>query len=263
MYKCRKCEKTKDFNSFYKNKRTTIGYDHLCKECKKIDVTCRRYKISEDFYNYLYSHYNCMCCESKLDHCKLTHIHHTDSGVKGILCYSCNYVLGQEAENDLEKIKACLKFMRSKRKNLLDRDNQQERLNSNSGTEAIVESPETTRCESQMCKQCDRKLPLDYFTDLKGRNRRKICNNCRYKNDKFLRKNDHLKENETHCHCCKEEFTLNTKVCLHHIGDEILGIVCSRCNQLLGDESKERRNQLLCCMLWIEDSLEHKFGIMI
>ncbi len=56
------------------------------------------------------------------------------------------------------------------------------------------------------------------------------------------------KKKATHCACCEMELT---EKFVHHVVDEVYGIVCRRCNMLLSDESPDQLDRLLACRDWI------------
>lgn len=182
MLKCRRCNQIQDVSHFYRSKRNKSGFEYICKICKGIEINARRYNISESFLEYLYTYDTCMCCGNLFISNKNRHIHHTDTGVQGLVCIHCNHILGQETEEDLQGIKYALAYMKTHRDNFLDRDNQQERLRK-FGRESrfTEESSETIRCESQMCSQCKRILTKESFnTDKRGT--RKVCWDCQRSN---------------------------------------------------------------------------------
>src|SRR4030042_807574 len=251
----------KDLAMFYRNIRNVSGHEHICKPCKSIETNARRHGMSEGFLEYLYSYEQCMCCGDKFVNNEGRHIHHTDQGVQGLVCIHCNHILGQETENDLQRIEAALTYMKSPRKNLLDRDNQQERLREfGRKTKLTEESSETIRCESQRYSQCKRTLTKESF-GTRHKTIRKVCWDCQRSNVRLSQSKQETEARTTasSCNCCGCD--LVGKKCVHHIGDTVIGVVCDRCNQLLGDESGRRKMRLLACKLWIEDNLTD--GIMI
>lgn len=252
---CRKCKSDKDLSQFYKSKRNKSGYEYICKLCRCIYNNALRYGVSEGFIKYLYSHEQCMCCNEMFTSRKGRHIHHTDQGVQGLVCIHCNHILGQETNEDLQRIELALTYMKASRENLLDRDNQQERLR-NFGREfkVVEESSESIRCESQMCSQCKRKLTLESFK-VQRCTIRKVCFDCARSNDRLSQSKQAIeaRNKATNCECCDCE--LIKKKCIHHVGDKVYGVVCNRCNQLLGNESEQQKDRLLNCKLWIEDNL--------
>ncbi len=252
--KCRRCKQEKSWEAFYKNNRTKTGFEYICKPCKSIEGNARRYKISEHFLEYLYSHEQCMCCNEPFVSNKGRHIHHTAQGVRGLVCIHCNHIIGQETENDLQRIKQALTYIKTSRENLLDRDNQQERLRkSRTASKLTTVSSETLRCESQTCSQCERILTKESFTS-RFNGTRKVCHDCHRSNVRLSQSEQatEARAKASQCACCDSELT--AKKCVHHIGDIVLGVVCYRCNQLLGNESGQRMMRLLACKLWIEDS---------
>lgn len=253
--KCRRCNQTKDLKCFYSSNRNKSGFEHICKPCKCIEINARKYKISESFLEYLYSHGQCMCCGDQFTSNKCRHIHHTAQGVRGLVCIHCNHVLGQETDKDLQRIEQALAYMKTSRENLLDRDNQQERLrNFGRVSKFVGESSETTRCESRMCSQCRRILMKEsFYTD--SRRTRKVCLDCQRSNVRLSQSTQAIeaRNKASYCACCDCELAAKKK-CVHHVNDTVLGVVCNRCNQLLGNESEQRTTRLLACKLWIEDS---------
>ncbi len=255
MMKCRRCNQEKDLSHFYKSKRNKFGFEHICKPCKSIDVNARRYGIFESFLEYLYTHEKCMCCDEQFVNTKSRHIHHTEQGVRGLVCIHCNFILSQETEEDLQRIEQALLYMKTSRENLFDRDNQQERFRKFGRISKLVEeSSETLRCESRVCFQCKRILTKKSFDISYGRKARKICFDCRRSNVRLSHSKQVIeaRNSAVQCACCACD--LITKKCVHHINDTVLGVVCNRCNQVLGNESKQHRMRLLACNLWIEDS---------
>lgn len=216
----------------------------------------RRFNISKDFVIWLYSHDTCMCCGSVLDQGRQTHIHHTNAGVRGLVCFSCNYILGQETEDDLNKIKLCLKFMPKYREKLIYRVNQQESLNFLFlGEDKKVENPQRLvrykTLNTEICPRCDQCCVKR--NDGRCKQCQSLEQRARYSGLSF----EVVKQLQTiqKCECCDCGFTKENKQCIHHIGGNFRGIICNCCNQVLGDESEQRRMQLLACMLWIEESM--------
>ncbi len=262
--KCRRCKLDKDFTQYYKNTRTKTGFEYICKPCKSIEINARRYGISEGFLEYLYSYEQCMCCDEQFITKKNRHIHHTDQGVQGLVCIHCNHILGQDTEADLQRIKCALTYMKSSRENLLDKDNQQGRLHNFGMVSKFVEEPsETIRCESKPCSQCKRTLTIGSFrTRQDSKNTRNVCWDCGRSNDRLLHSKQatEARNEASNCACCECE--LVGKKCVHHVGDTIIGVVCNRCNQVLGNESEQRKMRLLACKLWIEDGFDPTWNMI-
>lgn len=254
VIKCKSCKLTKCEQDFYTDKRNG-NTETNCKVCRNLKITAKRYNLEVDQLRLLYTHKNCMCCKEEFYNTKLRHVHHTDKGVKGIICYKCNYILGQESGLNIHRIKTSLRYIDKPSENLIDRDNQQERLNKvGKVTKFVVVSSETTRHKSQNCKQCNRHLTIDSFDKPSGRGYRKVCVECRRFNWRLLNNPiiRELRETTIICDCCELSFTSKNKKCVHHINESIRGIVCNRCNQLLGDETNEQKNRLQLCLNWIE-----------
>ena len=100
--KCSKCNNVK-----WKNKAT-------CKECTYIYDVAMRYESSYEEISMLYTHKNCMICESKFKDSRDRHIDHChDSGnIRGILCRSCNVMLGYAKDNP-QKLLNGIKYLES------------------------------------------------------------------------------------------------------------------------------------------------------
>jgi len=256
--KCRRCNIDKDVSMFYKSTRNKTGLEYICKPCKSIDINARRYGVSESFIEYLYSHEHCMCCGEKFVSNKQRHIHHTDDGVQGLICLHCNHILGQETKVDLQRINQALTYIKSTRENLLDRDNQQERLRvTGMASKHTEESSETIRCESKKCSQCKRFLTKESFcTRIETNSTRNVCWDCGRSNDRlsYSKQAIEARNKSSNCACCGCE--LIGKKCVHHVGDTVYGVVCNKCNQVLGNESEQRKMRLLACKLWIEATFD-------
>lgn len=261
--KCRRCKSDKDLSMFYKSKRTKTCHEYICKPCKSIELNAKRYGISEWFIEYLYSHEQCMCCDEMFTSNKGRHIHHNDQGVQGLVCIHCNHILGQETEEDLQRIEKALIYMKSFRDNLLDRVNQQvEPQKSGTRSRFTEESSEIKGSETRMCSQCKRKLTKESFRIRKESNNiRKVCYGCERSNVKLSHSKQakEARNKASNCACCDCELI---KKYLHHVGNTVYGVVCNRCNQLLGDESEQRKTQLLACKLWIENNHSRAYDMI-
>ncbi len=119
----------------------------------------------------------------------------------------------------------------------------------------VEESSETIRCETKQCSQCNRILTMDSFV-ARHNQRRNVCHNCHRSNVRLSQSKQatEARNEASFCACCECE--LIGKKCVHHVGDTVYGVVCNRCNQLLGDESEQRKMRLLACKLWIEASFD-------
>ena len=128
MLKCKKCGKEKRKREFYKEPRTKRGYNARCKVCCKADAKAvfeanpepyrerarlqnarpgyrrerimREHGLTTEDYNQMLEEqeYKCSICRQVtatfcLDHC------HDSGKPRGLLCHSCNLMLGQAHDN--------------------------------------------------------------------------------------------------------------------------------------------------------------------
>ena len=106
------------------------------------------------------------------------------------------------------------------------------------------------------CKNCDSLKSLDEFTLVKGSPDR-ACKKCkrlikaahRYNISQALAS---LLYSAEICECCGKEFEKQTHKHIHHVGEEVKGIVCLYCNHVLRDCSKEHLHRLQCCVEFIK-----------
>lgn len=244
-YTCTECDTSKPKEAFYLSKRNRRGLEYICKACKAIQSAVRRYNIPKTEVEQLYKHPSCMCCETDFKDKKLRHIHHVGDTIRGIVCLSCNHILGQESDVDQKRIQACLDFI--SRNNLSHTVNPQERP---IGIDAVAESSETTCCETLHCKQCHRPnlTQADFHKTGKSRKPRRICRDCWNSAWRLRNKFSRLRKTTTTCQSCGIKFSKTNKSCVHHLGEDLRGIVCNRCNTVLGNESPERIQQLTKCL---------------
>ena len=243
---CRRCSKTKLAHEFYAQRRNVTGLEGICKQCKRVESAARRFGVDESTVEGLYANTHCMCCGEALpDNKKLSHIHHTQKhGVRGLVCFSCNYVLREEMPTDRVRVLKCIEYMT--RNNLLHTVNPQERP---IGQDAVPESSETTRCETFYCMQCQRPgLTQEDFHMQKSRRTRPICRDCWNAAWRLRNKFRPLRIKATVCDCCGGQFTKSNKSCVHHVGNKVFGIICNDCNQVTGDGSSAREQQLHACL---------------
>ena len=124
MKKCGRCKQHFDFTFFSKDSKTKSGYANKCKSCASIVYTewrnknlvtqrekdreshyKRKYNLTEEQAKELVKNRQGMCsiCDLFLplvvDHC------HTTGKVRGLICSSCNSVLGyaKDSRKTLEK----------------------------------------------------------------------------------------------------------------------------------------------------------------
>lgn len=105
---CSKCkmEYPSTFDFFYKNSSTKDGFDTWCKKCKKIyDVTYHRrtfYQVSDDKFDAMLKNQKDCCagCGNPFGLKRIAIDHDHSTGMtRGLLCNSCNVVLGLSQEN--------------------------------------------------------------------------------------------------------------------------------------------------------------------
>lgn len=122
--KCSDCKETKEVAFFYTHKRD--GYQSKCKECaskrgkewfannpdKVRRNTLKYYGITQEDFEALFKEQQgkCAICltESKkilnVDHC------HTTGKVRGLLCFSCNTLLGT-AKDSVKTLNNAIKYL--------------------------------------------------------------------------------------------------------------------------------------------------------
>ena len=145
MKTCSSCKETKDFFAFYKDSTKKEGVTSFCRPCQKTSRLNRYRANSKDeklkFKNYYQQNkdkykeyalkkygltkqdfedllvkqdYSCKICKVKedtldrglfVDHC------HTTGRVRGLLCRSCNTLLGMAKDNE-ETLKAAIEYLK-------------------------------------------------------------------------------------------------------------------------------------------------------
>lgn len=119
MKKCSKCKKIKSLDDFNKSKNAKLGVNHYCKIClsefkkkcydyskSKLNRIKNKYNISELELNdmYIKQDKSCKICKTKFDSVSkhkglyIDHCHKTLK-VRGLLCKSCNSLLGYAYDN--------------------------------------------------------------------------------------------------------------------------------------------------------------------
>jgi hypothetical protein len=122
MKKCSKCKQEKQKCEFYKDKSQKTGLNSICIACQKEKdkkrfsselgiITMlktqykRKYNITIDDYYRLYEVQNgkCAICDAEDPGAKkgrlfVDHDHRTKE-IRGLLCYSCNMLLGHSKDN--------------------------------------------------------------------------------------------------------------------------------------------------------------------
>jgi len=135
---CARCNIEKPFSDFHKNHKTKDGLNYYCKRCRSIEEKkradkpghkervynnslMRMYGIDINRYNQILESQNYICaiCGSTeigtkhqknfhVDHCHIT------KKVRGLLCKSCNIMLG-EAKDDPRIISRAIEYLERSR----------------------------------------------------------------------------------------------------------------------------------------------------
>lgn len=131
---CSKCKENKPLNLFYKDNRSKLGVQSMCKDCFKNwqrtptgKLTARKahlvqtYSITLEQYNKLLEqqNYSCAICKTKDEDCykgsgnnlAVDHCHETGK-VRGLLCASCNIMLGN-AKDKIEILEEAITYLKS------------------------------------------------------------------------------------------------------------------------------------------------------
>jgi len=127
LMRCCRCKGVKEKQYFSKGNFYTNKYPY-CRECVKIGRKKRdlqkKFNISEDQYFYLLKKQKMVCaiCKQKetvkdyrtgvsvdlaVDHC------HKTQKIRGLLCGSCNLMLGNSKDN-IETLKTAIKYLKNR-----------------------------------------------------------------------------------------------------------------------------------------------------
>lgn len=252
---CSFCKEVKPLDNFDKNGKYLYS---VCKSCKRLKSACRRYNLSIETVEFLFAFENCMCCNSEFKSTRLRHIHHTDEGVRGVVCQRCNHVLGQETKEDLKRIQSCIEFISGARKNLLNMRQSAGKTFDKRFNERTLNdyTPDSFR----VCNKCGESKPLTEFSPHSKKNpwlrlHCKACASAMVAANEYgisLQQVINLRKQNT-CDCCGCKFTKDNWSDIHHIGSEVRGLICHNCNRLLVDESEEQLSRLCDCEQWILD----------
>jgi len=106
-HKCSRCKQTKPAIEFHRNRLSTSGLHTWCKVCSNLQAVIRNYGLSPEDYQQLRNEQDDQCAicgdffvsTPHVDHC------HTTGEVRGLLCRSCNSLLGhaKDSPNILKK----------------------------------------------------------------------------------------------------------------------------------------------------------------
>lgn len=157
---CSRCKEEKNVSCFSKNKRIKDGYYSYCKDChysykkERVNKGClcsrckekpmvysngyckdccsvvnrsRNYNLTEDQYNQMLvdQDYKCSICYIDLNNLDRYKIHidhcHDSLKVRGILCKSCNLLLGYGKDN-IDIFKSAIRYLNEETDMYLDRE---------------------------------------------------------------------------------------------------------------------------------------------
>ena len=117
MKQCTRCNKTKHFDLYSKDKRRGDGLQVECKACSKERKLLDRYGINYQDYLRMLDEQNdcCAICDIHIDnYSQYRHFHvdhcHTTGAVRGLLCFSCNTAIGLLGD-DPEKTDRATKYL--------------------------------------------------------------------------------------------------------------------------------------------------------
>lgn len=110
---CKCCGKQLALKHFYKQKYASgkSGYYKACKTCFKILGKTYEYGLTFDQVRFLRSKPTCDCCGEEFDN-SVPYIHHIGSTVLGAVCRECNLFLGQETDQEKQRLQACVDWVK-------------------------------------------------------------------------------------------------------------------------------------------------------
>ena len=114
MKKCSVCKRIKFIDEFHKNRRYKNGRPSQCKECASDKQREMKYGLSRAQYDRMLRRQGgqCAVCSNASGDINLVvdHSHHTGK-VRGILCRSCNTMLGLAGDRT-ETLKSAIRYIR-------------------------------------------------------------------------------------------------------------------------------------------------------
>jgi hypothetical protein len=110
------------------------------------------------------------------------------------------------------------------------------------------------------CCDCHRWLPLDAFCTVKDKPYT-FCKACQRLHKAASRYGISLDEarrlySATFCECCGADFVSQQSKHIHHIGSDVIGVLCLTCNHLIRDESPEHLRRIKACVAFIENRVK-------
>lgn len=130
---CSKCKKKKEVSAFGVKNYNKDGLNHYCKKCEnerskikysdpdqrekaKYRQIKNNYGLTKEQYLQMLvtQHNQCKICEAKLLNDKNTHIDHCHKTgkIRGVLCKSCNHLLGN-LKDDLTLINKIIQYLKN------------------------------------------------------------------------------------------------------------------------------------------------------
>lgn len=113
---CTGCSRELGIHEFSKNIRSLGGYSHSCKACQRDSYLKREYGVSLDEYNKMLKEqdYSCWICIAHVDDHYKENLHvdhdHSTGAVRGLLCESCNLLLGK-ARDSVAILENAIKYL--------------------------------------------------------------------------------------------------------------------------------------------------------
>lgn len=110
------------------------------------------------------------------------------------------------------------------------------------------------------CSECNQWKPMEAFADVNGKPY-SYCKGCQRLHKAMSRYNITLGEAKRFyesitCECCGSAFEKQAHKHIHHIGEQVIGVVCLHCNHLLRDESTEHLRRLECCIKFVKQRVK-------
>jgi hypothetical protein len=113
---CTGCKKDLEVSNFFKNLHRRGGLSHTCKVCSRDSYLKRKYRVSLATYNKMLKEqdYSCWICIAHVDDHYKENLHvdhdHSTGEVRGLLCESCNLLLGK-ARDSVAILENAIKYL--------------------------------------------------------------------------------------------------------------------------------------------------------